>query len=448
MMLILALFYRMVKSEENVVNMPDSCLMIYMNIANCVNCNLALSKAIKSKGYRDKYSFCYLLEETFQGKGSILLSEYLNISIDENDMIYSDSLVHLIEEKTDFKSAIIFSKENYTVIFELTKSEDLNLFGEGNFNDILDKKPIPNSNTFSSLLHLHIIDNDTFIIDQNLSKIIKNGYSMPPSNLYTWNIPGLMKEFRASIDSSDIVFKIEFDNLLKMGESYLLFCSGNKFVQKENEIGVYPKTIILQYRKLNNLMEFTKSYILDDPKGCYYDDYSILSDLEKYFILAECGDNNLQPKRCEIELIADSVVIHKPKTIQLSKEMRESAGYYCDYGKNFMYFIDDDKIYTLEGQQLVESLDFSGMLADKEYISGFSNTLENDPAVFISSGTDPRLIKGIDSKGNRISASSRYVVIFSPGYIGVSNSNYFYHSNPDEFIFVNSKDEIVGIRIL
>ena len=424
----------------------DSCLFFYFNIANCINCNSLISPLVNNEYLNNHFNINFLLEEGYSGRGANILSEYLNRRVSEQDIYYSDSLISVIKDNTNTNTNIFFSFTNYQVIYNVNSLKETINFVNFQLPKLITKSKYLQDQVISNQLYLDIIDQDTFLIDLTLSKIFVNGNQIK-HDLHVWDVPNLVKCHLKSIDSSNMIYKLEIDNIKKIDSTYLVFCSGNQFVQKDStHIDVLPRSIILVFsqNELASLGKF-KSYILEDENNCFYDDYAIFKCHSRYYIVSKCGFGELNPKLALIEFSNNEISIKKSNKINLEDNLKKSPGYCTDFGNNLIFFIGNNILYKIDDNgQLKEFINFNNELHGNEFLSGSTSQEMSPVRLLFDSGNTYRLKKL--NVGNSLSDS--YTLILSKKKCGNMVSNCLYDPISKKFIFINNFGDMVNISIL
>jgi hypothetical protein len=448
---ILIYFLSLARVNAFATNDSNSCLYLYFNISNCLNCNAYINPLINNDQIKSNYKLFYLIDEEYKPKGSQILSEYLRIDITEENVIYNDSLIENIITNTSSGSGIIFLHDDYEVIFDITSISSLHKYIKSNLTSLVNIDSFLKNEVLSHQLLLKIIEKDTFVIDQTLGIIYKNGIKLSPK-LFLWDIPGLLPESHKVTDSTSVIYRVEIDNISKIDSTYLIFCSGNQLfenLQDKNNIELYPRSLILLIKgnEFNSLSNFSVT-MLSDEKGCYFDDYSIYEMWDQCYITSECGKGNLKPRLSLLDIDNEKVIVKSSKSIRLNKELRNCIGYTADLGKDIIYFIGITKIFGFEqgSLALIEYVDFTESISNKDYIAGTTNFALPDYKILINSKLTYNLLNNF----NPISTNeiTEYKIKFIKEKIGNIISNCIYDAESNEFSFINKLGYYVSLKIL
>lgn len=428
----------------------NSCLYLFLNISNCLNCNAYINPLISNNYIKSNYNLFYLIEEKYKPKGSQIISEYLGIKVPESSIVYNDSLISSVKAGTGSGSGILYSNDDYEIIFDIKNINSIIEHLNKNLDSLVRIDTFLKNKTLSHQLFLKIIDGDTFVIDQTLGNIYKNGYKLN-SKMYLWDIPGLLPKDHIVKDSANVIYKIEIDNIRKIDSFYLVFCSGNQLfmdTEDKNNIELYPRTFILQINTsdLDSFSNYTV-VMLSDERGCYFDDYSIYEIGEHCYLTSECGNNNLKPKLSLISINKGKVVVNRSKLISLNSELRNCVGYTSDLGKDIIYFIGVTKIYGFQekGPSIVELFDFTKNLYGKDYIAGTTNLAFPDYKILINSEKSYILINNISFSSN---GDPEYKIKYKKETLGNMISNCIYNNLSKEFSFINKSGYYISLSIL
>lgn len=428
----------------------DTSFYLYINIGNCVNCNANLTKLINSLDSIKNYQYFYVIEQNYEGKGDELLSELLNRRIDSRYIVYNDSLIQSISKKSGFKTWVYYGTLRFSVVYDISKIAEFNVNELSDANNCYSRKDYLTNVTLSNQLYFTIIENDTFVIDLVLSKIYRNG-ELIFHNLYVWDIPGFNKAALIGIDSVNAIYKIQFDNIVKVNNEYLIFCTGNQFVQNGNNVDVHPRTLILCYKADNfNQIDSFKSIIIEDSDNCYFDDYSIFKIRNNYYIISECGNEKLLPKVSRIGIKDDGVVLGKPVKLKIPIQQRTSKGYTFDLGNDIIYFIYSNKVQIIREKEwaIIDLYDFTSEIENDDYILAATNSGAPDNKILLSKGNKYILKNNFMDYRTSIANVLPYYISINKSELGQCVSNCFYSNISNKFIFINSKGNLIEIKLL